>query len=102
MSEIEISFRAVAQHIDFAVLKRAHRSRIDIQVGVKLLHDHAEFSMLEQCSERCRRQAFAKRTDHPAGYKDVFHPFLLLKMSRTTSVTSSGVSTPIEFDSETM
>src|SRR5262245_21016642 len=84
------------------MLKRTHRPRVDIQIRVKLLHDDTELAMLEQCPERGSGQAFAKRTDHASGHKNVFHPFLLLIISRSTSVASPGVSTPIEFNSETM
>jgi len=33
--EIEIGLGAVLEHIHFAVLKRAHRARIDIEVGIE-------------------------------------------------------------------
>src|SRR6516165_3879470 len=102
MAKIEIGFRAVAQYVDFPVLKRTHSSRIDVKIGVELLHNNAQLAMLEQCSECCCSQSFAKRTDHAAGYKNIFHSVLPLKISRSTSVASSGVSTPIESTSETM
>ena len=38
VSEVEISFAAVIENIDLAVLIRAHRSRINIDVGVEFLH----------------------------------------------------------------
>ena len=36
VAKIEISLRAVIEHVDFAVLKRIHRSRINIEIRIKL------------------------------------------------------------------
>src|ERR1700759_1826571 len=101
MTEIQICLGPVGQHVDFAVLKRAHGSRVNIEVRVKLLHNHPQPTVLEQCPEGRCSQPFTERADHPARHKDVFHPLLLLIISRSTSVASSGVSTPMEFISET-
>ncbi|MBB3949854.1 hypothetical protein GGQ76_001122 [Aureimonas jatrophae] len=36
MSEVEVRFSTVVSHEDFAVLRWAHRARIDVQIRVKL------------------------------------------------------------------
>jgi hypothetical protein len=36
MAKIEVRLGAVVGHIDFAVLIRAHRPRIDVEIGVEL------------------------------------------------------------------
>ena len=59
MAEIEIGFGAVIEHVNFAVLERVHRSRIDIQIRIELLKDDAQAAQLEKCAERSRRQALA-------------------------------------------
>ena len=59
VAEIEIGLRAVVQHVDFAVLERVHRSRIDVQIRIELLEDDAQAAQLEKRAERSRRQAFA-------------------------------------------
>ena len=59
MAKIEIGLRAVVQHVNFAVLKRIHRPRIDIEIGIELLEHNAQTAQLEQRSERSRGQAFA-------------------------------------------
>ena len=59
MAKIEIGLRAIVQHVNFAVLKRVHRSRIDIEIRIELLQDNAQTAQLEQRAERSRGQAFA-------------------------------------------
>ena len=51
VAEVEIGLRSIVEHIDFAVLKRAHGPGIDVQVGVKLLQDDLVTSRFEQGSE---------------------------------------------------
>jgi hypothetical protein len=40
VAEIEIGLRAVVGHEDLAVLIRAHRARIDVEIGVELAKPH--------------------------------------------------------------
>ena len=42
MPKIEIGLRSVVQNIDFAVLKRAHRSRIDVEIRIEFLENDAQ------------------------------------------------------------
>ena len=110
MAEVEIGFRAVVEHINFAVLVRAHRAGIDVQVGIELLQRDFEPAILQQRAERGRRQALAQRTHHAARDKNVFHLNLnqihgssrsaLIESASTrlnsasTRATSAGTSTP--------
>ncbi len=48
MPEIEIGLRAVVQDVDFTVLKRIHRARIDVQIRVELLQQHALTAQFEE------------------------------------------------------
>src|SRR5206468_10192207 len=50
MAKIEISLRAVIEHVDFAVLKRIHRSGIDIEIRIKLLEYNTQTARFEQRS----------------------------------------------------
>ena len=59
MAKVEVGLRAIVEHVDFAVLERAHRARIDIEVGVEFLDAHLEAAHLEQGTESSRRQPFA-------------------------------------------
>ena len=73
VAEVKIGLRAVRQHVDFAVLKRVHRARIDVQVRIELLQGDLKSAVLEQRAERGGGEPFAQRTDHPAGHENVFH-----------------------------
>ena len=73
MAEIQVSLRAVVEHINLAVLIRTHRAGIHVEIWVELLQRDLEAAVFEQGAERGRRQALAQRTHHAAGYKYVFH-----------------------------
>ena len=48
MAKVEVSLRAVVGHIDFAVLVRGHRSRIDVQIGIELANTDLVAARLEE------------------------------------------------------
>jgi hypothetical protein len=73
MAQVEVRLRAVVEHIDFAVLERAHRARIDVEVRVELLQGDLQAAVFEQRAQRGRRQALAQRAHHTARNKYVFH-----------------------------
>ena len=47
VAKIEISLRAIIEHIDFAVLERIHRSGIDVEIRIKLLEYNAQLARFE-------------------------------------------------------
>ena len=47
MAEIQVGFGAVVGHEYLAVLERAHRTRVDIDVGIELDHIHAQAPRLQ-------------------------------------------------------
>jgi hypothetical protein len=61
MAQVEVGFRAVVGDVHLAVLVRAHRSRIDVDVGVELLHRDLVAMALEQAAQRRGGQTFAQR-----------------------------------------
>src|SRR6185436_8659629 len=65
--------RAVVEHIDFAVLIRAHGAGINVEVGIKFLQRDLEAAILQQRAERRSSQALAERTHHTTGYENIFH-----------------------------
>ena len=71
VADVEVGLGAVLGDEDLAVLERAHRARVDVQVRVELLHLHLQAARLEQPAERCRRDALAERRDDAAGDEDV-------------------------------
>ena len=71
MAEIEIGLGAVIGDEDLAMLIRAHRARIDIEIGVELAQADRVAARLQEGCERRRRQAFAERGHHAAGDENV-------------------------------
>ena len=67
MAEVEVGFRPVVGDEHLAVLVRAHRARIDVQIGVQLAQPHRIAARLQQRAEGGRCDAFAKRGNHAAG-----------------------------------
>ena len=58
--EVEVGFSAVVGDVHLAVLVRAHRARIDVDVGVELLERDGVAVVLEQPADRRRRQSLAE------------------------------------------
>ena len=52
MAKIEIGLRAIVQDIDFAMLERIHRSRIDIEIRIELLKNDAQTACFKQRAKR--------------------------------------------------
>ena len=73
VAEVEVGFSAVVEHIHLAVLERAHRSRVDVEVGIEFLYPDVEFPGLEKRPERSRRKPLAQRRNYSACNKYVFH-----------------------------
>jgi hypothetical protein len=70
VAEIEIGLGTVVGHIDLAVLDRAHRAGIDIQIGIEFADAHPVAAGLQQRAKRCCHQTLAKRGYHAAGDED--------------------------------
>ena len=92
VAKVEIGLRAVVEHVHLAVLERAHRAGINIQVGIKLLQRDLESPVLQQGADGGRGQSLAEGTHHAACYEDVLH-CVVVRSCRTRS-KSSGVSMP--------
>jgi len=48
MSEIKVGFTAIVGNEHFPVFVRVHCARIEVDVGIKLLHRHAQATHLQQ------------------------------------------------------
>ena len=72
VANVEVCFGAIVGDKHFTVLEGIHCSRVNIQIRVKLLHDHAQAPTGEKVSERCCGQTLAERGDNTTGHKDVF------------------------------
>ena len=71
VAQVEVGLGAVVGDEDLAVLERAHRARVDVDVRVELLDRDLEPALLEQPAEGCRRDALAEPADDAAGDEDV-------------------------------
>ena len=67
VAEVEVGLRPVVGDEHLAVLIRAHRARIDVEIGVEFLYPRAVAARLQQRSESRCRNAFAKGRNHAAG-----------------------------------
>jgi hypothetical protein len=70
VAEIQIGLRAVVRDEHFAVLERAHRARIHVDVGVELDHRHLEAAGLENGAQRGGGDAFAQGGHDTTGHKN--------------------------------
>ena len=59
VAKIEISLRAVVEHVNFSVLERVHRPGINIEIRIKFLQNDPQTTGFEQRAKRGRSQAFA-------------------------------------------
>ena len=87
VTEIEVGLGAVVGDVDLAVLIRAHRPGIDVDVRVELLQGHRVAVVFEQPPYRGRRQTLAERRHHTAGDEDVFHGSAVRSLAHATSRT---------------
>ena len=70
VAEVEVGLRPVLGDEDLAVLERAHRPRIDVDVGVELLQLDPEAAGDEEAADRGRGDPLAESRDHSAGDED--------------------------------
>ena len=71
VADVEVGLGAVLGDEHLAVLERAHRPRVDVQVRVELLRLDPQAARLQQPAERGGDDALAERGDDAAGDEDV-------------------------------
>ena len=72
VAEVKVGFRAVFRHKNFAVLERGHRTRIHVDVRIKLDHRHLESTGFQDGSEGSRSDSLAERRNNTASHKNEF------------------------------
>src|SRR3982751_2421829 len=72
VTEVEVRFGTIVGYIDFAMLERRHRSRIDVDVRIELHHLHAHSSRLQQASNARSCQALSEARNYAACNKNIF------------------------------
>src|SRR4029079_953970 len=85
----------VLRHEHLAVLKRAHRPRIDVDVGVELLNLHLEAARLEQPAERCGGDPFPERRNDAARDEHVLRHLPAPPVKMLTGFHSSSPSSKL-------
>ena len=71
VADVEVGLGPVLGHVHLAVLERAHRPRVDVQVRIELLDLDAKAARFEQPAERCSDDSLPERGDNSPGDKDV-------------------------------
>ena len=72
VTQIKVGFRAVIGHEYFAVLKRAHGTRVNVDIRVEFKHGHVQATRLENSSNRSGGDTFTQRRYNAAGYENKF------------------------------
>jgi hypothetical protein len=92
VAQVQVGLGAVVGDEDLAVLKRVHRARIDVDVGVHLDDGDVEPARLQERAQRRRGQALAERRRHAARDEDV----LRVLVGHRPTIRAPGRSTPFE------
>ncbi len=71
VAEVEVGFRAVVGDEHLAVLVRAHRPWVDVEIGVELLQGDGEVARLQDVPDRRRSDPLAERGDDTPGHENV-------------------------------
>src|SRR5262249_43608587 len=71
VADVEVRLRAVLCDEDLAVLERAHRPRIDVEVRIELLGLDLQPARLQQATERCGDDSLPERGDDSPSDEDV-------------------------------
>ena len=71
MPQVQVGLRAIIQNIHLAVLVGRHGTGIDIDIRVEFLDGDLQPALLQELPDGCGGDAFADRTDHPAGKIDI-------------------------------
>ena len=72
VTDVEVGLGAVVGDEDLAVLEGVHRARVDVEVGVELLHRHPQPARPEEVSEGGGREPLAQRGGDSPGHEDLF------------------------------
>ncbi len=89
MPEVQVGLRPVLGDENLAVLERAHRARVHIDIGVELDHADLEPAGLENRSQAGRCEAFPQGGNHATGNEHESRHLGPRRRCETTGVQSS-------------
>ena len=84
VTDVEVGLGAVLGDEDLTVLERVHRSGVDVEVGVQLLHRDPEATAGQQGTQRTRCQSLAERGHNAAGDEDELRRLGVVKKAAIT------------------
>src|SRR5581483_6183319 len=101
VADVEVGLGAVLGDEHLAVLERAHRPRVDVDVRVELLDLHLQAARLQQAAERGGGDPLAEGRDDAAGDEDVLgrtptHAVVRPRRSSSRRIGARSISTPRE------
>ena len=71
MAEVEVGLRAVIGDEDLTMLIRAHRARIDIEIGIELADTNLVPARLKKRRQTGSHETFTERRNHAAGDENI-------------------------------
>ncbi len=78
MSQVQVRFSAIIQHIHFTMLVRAHRAGVDIDIRIQLLHCNSIASFLQQQTQCSCCHPLPHGANHATRKKDIFRRHAIL------------------------
>jgi len=69
--DVEIGFRAVVGHEHLTVLEGVHRARVDVEIGVELLHHDPQAAQFQQAAEAGCSQSLAEAGGDASGDEEM-------------------------------
>ena len=86
VTQVQVGLGPVVGDEDLAVLIRAHRARIDVQIGVQLAQADLVAARLQQGAESGGGEAFSERGNHAAGDEHIAShgrtPYSMIRVRR--------------------
>ena len=95
VAEVKVGLRAVIGDEDLAVLVRAHGTRVDVDVRIKLDHRHLESAGLQKCRQRSGGDAFTQTGDNAAGHEYIFSHSLFARQVQKLHAQKAAACPPI-------
>src|SRR5204863_513827 len=71
VADVEVGLRAVVGDEDLPVLERVHRSGVDVEVRVELLHRDPQTTGTEQMAQAAGGEPLAERGGDASGHENV-------------------------------
>jgi hypothetical protein len=88
VTEVKVGFSTVVSDENFPVFEGIHRARVDVDVGIELLHRDAQSTHLEKTTERRCGQTLTKGTCDATRHEDVLRHRLSRQLCIANGISS--------------